>query len=261
MEIRSHPPVAARLWLKAAKEVSLIRLPRAGRCLAVGLLVLASGSGPASARGSADRMLERIAEVAAELHQESWGKAERMTRRLVLDIQRIEEDPTTVSTLLGRTEVWRAVALAGQRELDEAAWRWHVAAALLPHLELDELGEFGEVGQRLVEVVSWESREVERGSQITGPADRSFVTPGVSRRRPVVLPSAHRPRPASRIMIRVLVDVEGRPRAPEVLFSRSGPVATHGALDSLRRWSFKPALLAGLPVPFLTLVSVEIPRR
>lgn len=242
------------------KEDGLLRQPIRG--LAVGLLVLVLAPAPAFARSQSERLLQRLAQIEMELHRQEWAKAERMGRRLVLDLQRVDDSSGTVAALLGRTEAWRAIALAGRSELEEAAWRWHIAGVFLPQLDGDDLVTFGEPGLRLAETLAWERREVERGSRVTGPVDRSFVAPVVARRRPVILPTGgSRQRSAGRVMVRVLVDVEGRPRAPEVLLSRGGPIALYGALDSILHWSFEPARLAGLPVPFLALVSVEIPAR
>jgi|SRR5688572_2758390 protein TonB len=78
-----------------------------------------------------------------------------------------------------------------------------------------------------------------------------------NRVNPVYPPASRRAGEQGVVMLRVLVNTNGRPGDVEVLQSSGFPKLDQAALDAIRKWTFKPAKNGATPILSWTRVQVK----
>ncbi len=162
--------------------------------------------------------------------------------------------PETVGSLTAL----RALAEAGLERPAEALATWHLAHAFDPSLGWFDLGAYG-AGGRLLAGHPVRCREDPASCGAVGsdrPADfrppQSLDAPAV-RLTPEVLPAGE----GERIVVRLLVNAEGRVREPKILAGHS-PAAVYRALEAVAGWRFEPATAGGRPVAAVHELTVPL---
>ena len=166
----------------------------------------------------------------------------------------------------GLAALLRALAAAGRGEGGEAAWHWHVALRFDPALSAAPLSIYGPVGRRLAEGAAACTFSAEPGCPPT-PLWRS--EPGVTPPRKLEgeaprLPRELAERGGDRVVLRTVLDVDGRPRDAVALTGRS-EAARALALEALAGWRFEPARRGGEPIPVIVELTmpfaIDAPRE
>lgn len=85
-----------------------------------------------------------------------------------------------------------------------------------------------------------------------------LVHPAISHSRPPFYPvEARHFRQQGRVLVRALVDVQGRPAQVDVKESSGHALLDQAALDAVRLWSFTPGTRNGVPEPMWMVVPVN----
>lgn len=93
-------------------------------------------------------------------------------------------------------------------------------------------------------------------SQAAARAQR--VYPAISHSRPPFYPvEARHFGQQGRVLVRTLVDAQGRPAQVEIKDSSGHALLDQAALDAVRLWSFTPGTRHGLPEPMWTVVPIS----
>lgn len=229
------------------------------------VLLVAAPAQPAPSEPSPSvvRWQGEISRVDGLLRGGAWGEAERGAAALVAELLADLKGGPAGAPLLATAYAQRALAEAGLERREDALWSLRIAGCLDPAFDgakLDRIGApFGAAGERLT---SWRRAETD-----PRPTARPVDTPGLE--PPAVLESPTIVFRASAEVLRsfdrtlsleVVVDAEGRPRAPAVRGSRANPSPVAASLETLRRWRFEPARLDGEAVPILLTLDLPLTR-
>lgn len=253
----NFPGTASRHWRRA------VRRAPAGLALFGCICLAPAGAGaasqpmpPAAWKAVVEQWTEDLRENEALLRE---GKYKKVKSRLDTQLREMAARFRTGSvagSLIGSGSALRAIARAGLGDFEGAAWDWHVALTLAPEIARVDRAQFGAAGEY------FSSEEFERrsdpgadeeegkGDGLDATEDRSeeVVAP-----RKKFAPAPEYPRGKADacletpVVIEVLIDREGRPRAPR-LAEPGDPVLFFTATEAVRRWKFEPARLDGEPV-------------
>jgi TonB family protein len=195
-----------------------------------------------------------LAEVEALLRAQSWREARQRAGKLwaaALD----HGDPSR--GFFAITFALRALAEAGAGEEDAAICHWQAAQALEPLFYHADLSAYGAPGE-LLERFRWGRQmadrpaQLSRGDEISRPEIRSQAT------KPEYPRAARKALRRGTIIVQTLIDDRGTVRDPAVLQSMADPKGLDAtALDSVCSWRFRPAVLAGRPVPIQYVLTVN----
>lgn len=98
----------------------------------------------------------------------------------------------------------------------------------------------------------------ERPAAAPEPAKASVVHPAISHSRPPLYPvQARHFGQQGRVLVRTLVDVQGRPAQVEIKESSGHPLLDQAALDAVRLWSFTPGTRNATPEAMWTVVPIS----
>lgn len=250
--------------------------------LAVSCLV--AGSATTAAESRADPhvkvWMERMAVIHALMANEEWAKAVQRCDALMQDFAR--HLVIRGSDLIGTALIQRAVSLEAEGKHREALWDAFAADALSARAR-SLLAGYGIHGAALLDVVAEAPDEpeltvvAESGfgrlalpSSADKTGDAKVDAPEVIDIAGDVLPpekvsgddpqlpdSLRRSNIAEFIIVQVIVDEEGRPGRPGVLKGGGLPVLLLSALEAMKDWRFKPALLHGEPVQVYYTLTVN----
>ncbi len=151
----------------------------------------------------------------------------------------------------------RAPALAR-----EATFHWTLAQSLEPALGKSTLAVYGEAGARLAEVRVDESCRLRQPLPEGLEEPRKIGDPGVVPPRkvrspfPQYSPHARQANIEGAVILRAVVDREGRVRYPCVLDTDS-PVFVYMLAEAVKDWRFEPALVDSRPVPVYYDLSIR----
>jgi TonB family protein len=167
---------------------------------------------------------------------------------------------------LGTILVHRAIAEQALGRAEDARWSWDLAVNFLPMAHTFDLSPFGEAGQELLEYARIAAREKESKPFPDARGCENCV-PGLTPPKPI---KTVQPRYTTAgwqflvegaLVVRVVVDAQGRVRSPEVIEKLSTPGLSYAALIALRGWKFEPATLDGKPIPVYYTLTVNYKLR
>jgi len=196
-----------------------------------------------------------LAKIEALLRAKSWREAGKTADKLWINAL---DHPATSRGFLAVMLALRALAQAGAGEEDGAICRWQAAQTLEPLLYHADLSAYGAPGE-LLERFRW-------GRQMSDRPDALKLTPGGEVSRPEIrsqvppqyTEAARRAGRQGTILLQTLVDDRGTVRDPVVLESMDNPMGLDAsALNALCGWRFKPAAIAGKPVPIQYILTVN----
>lgn len=220
------------------------------------------------------RWKKQMREIDGLLLARGWKEANREAERLLTEMTR--EVKAGGGQLLGGALTERSAALAGLGKMHDAEWYAGMAELFWSHTA-DQLGRYGEAGQRLRKallgceqrVKRIESAEIDerKGGTAMSPspdkAGRShqpgevgrdldgkrIKAPAIRTKIPTRYPEGVQAgRGEDKVAVGALVDVRGVPQCPTI--ERGSPYVplVYSVLDALKDWRFKPATTDGKPV-------------
>lgn len=215
---------------------------------------------PSEPSPSVVRWQGEISRVDGLLRRGAWGEAERGAAALVAELLADLKGGPAGARLLATAYAQRGLAEAGLERREDALWSLRIAGCLDPVFDgaqLDRIGApFGAAGERLT---SWRRAEADL-RPTARPVDTPGLDPPALLESPTIVfrASAEVLRSFDRTLsVEIVVDAEGRPRAPAVRGSRANPSPVAASLETLRRWRFEPARLDGEAVP--VFLSLDLP--
>ena len=196
-----------------------------------------------------------LAPVHELLLAQQWDAADEAARA---GIRRCLDAARPTGCHWGYLVAFQALAEAGAGRIDEAVWHWHLAQNFDPRLAKVDLAAY-EPGPSL---------EGQRDHCLIGRSERCDAVDLLRRpaaAQPPRVLSASRPNlPAElrytvdRVVVRFVVDPEGRAREPKILAGRLSSTA-YLAVDALRDWRFEPARKEGRPVAAIYELTISLP--
>ena len=231
------------------------RIAAAAACclaLAAGATLSAVEPSPTVTRWQAE-----LSRVDGLLQAGSWEAAGDAAGALVAELVRDLKGGPDGAGLLAAAYAQRALAEAGEGDREAAVWSLGIAVCLEPRFIDAPLGPFGEAGERLG---AWRRAGPDPR---TGAArsDAPVMVPPVLLDSPTIVfrASAEVLRAFDpTLAVEVVIDAEGRPRAPAVQGSLDNPSPIAASLEALGRWRFEPARLDGRPVPLVVVLELPL---
>lgn len=168
----------------------------------------------------------------------------------------------SVEATLARGLLLKAVAAHRLGDEHAALFLWDSARAVYPQIEQFDLAPYGEAG-RLFSTRPAPSRPTSP-SEIYDPAwdGKDLVKPKQVRGRQPNYPVGARGVGAGgRIVVDVVVDLEGRPHGPMVLHVEGLPVFVATLLDAMSTWRYRPGTVDGEVVEMRTRSVVSYSLR
>lgn len=204
-----------------------------------------------------------LARVDGLLRAGAWAEAREGSAALVEELLSDLKGGPEGARLLATAYAQRALAEAGVEARDDALWSLRIAACLDPLFATAPLDPFGDAGRFLD---AWRRAEPDFGREPhagTLAVDAPGLEPPAVLEAPAIVfrASAEVLRafdPA--LAVELVIGADGRPRAPAVRGSLDNPSPVAASLETLRRWRFEPARLAGEPVPVLLTLDLPLTR-
>lgn len=241
------------------------------------VLLLAAGLAATAAEGGRgakgwDEQLER---VTAAIEEGRYGPARSSARALVEEMARLLDEASRRGDEAQDREIFGialsrlALAEAGLGQEDDAVWHWWVAQSFHPGLADADLARHGAPGSLLERRLAAERAAALGGKQAPVPVNASPPyrdAEGREIRPPRKLEARLDPRislPKRRgqvVEMQMVIDREGRLVEPKLLAYRS-PGAAFWAAESVRRWRFAPAELAGEPFATYYHLTIDLASR
>jgi len=254
----------------------------AARVLPLVVLALTPFLGAAAAYPQSRRLDPRLEAwrstlygVEDHLRAGRWKPARLDADRIVMSmLSQIQSGPDSANWL-ARAVALRALAEAGLGNADAAAWDWNVALSLRPRvaaLDLTPYGVAGEffhgeefrkrstptpdnaAGEDEPRVVTNQDPEKESASEITPPEKVRAPKPDYPLAKNLGCIQ-------QLVLVSVAIDREGRTFSPRFA-AGTDPVFAVAALETVRRWKFKPARRDGEPVvvDYVITMNFRAPR-
>jgi hypothetical protein len=227
--------------------------------LAAGALALAAGTALCAAEPSLTvaRWQAELARVDGLLRAGSWEEARAASGGLVAELLSDLKGGPAGAGLLAAAYAQRALAEAGVGEREEALWSLGIAGCLEPAFAATPLDGFGEAGERLG---SWRRAEPDARAGAVRSDTPGLVPPALLESPTIVFRASAEVLRAFdlTLAVEVVVDAEGRPRAPSVQGSLDNPSPVAASLEVLRRWRFEPARLDGRAVPLVVILELPL---
>lgn len=223
---------------------------------------LASGALPPAA-GAAEpsptvaRWQAELARVDGLLRAGSWQAAGDAAGALVAELVRDLKGGPDAAGLLAAAYAQRSLAEAGVGEREAAVWSLAIATCLEPGFIDAPLGLFGEAGERLG---AWRRAGPDPRAGAVRSDAPGLVPPSLLESPPIVFRASAEVLRAfdPDLAVEVVIDAEGRPRAPVVRGSLDNPSPVAASLEALGRWRFEPARLEGRPVPLVVVLELPL---
>lgn len=195
--------------------------------------------------------VETLEEVHRLLLEGEYKKARR-TADGVLDDVSARVQSGEIGTLLAAAVALRSVAQAGLGKIDDALWDWFTAEALDRTLADSSLAVYGEAGELL-------ERERELARKRPSLPWTSGIEPPEKVKAPLIeYPAGLRSGCAEgAVVIGVTIEPDGHPSRPWLIASGTGALMALTALETVRKWRFRPAQRDGRPVPIRYTLTVS----
>jgi len=210
----------------------------------VSIALFVAGSIVADAGSPWEKQLD---ESAALLQSSHYQKAGALIDHTIAGMSERLGGGETEERMFSIALVQKALASAGNGDVDDALWYWSVAQELSPAAAKFDVTKFGVAGEYLA----------------LHPPAKADVTAPVRSLKVVkeVLPKF--PRGASRygfggdLVVQIVVDRSGRPTLPRIVHGLPAPALSYAALEALRQWRFEPAKNNGETVPAVFNLTVH----
>lgn len=210
-------------------------------------------------RSQFERWKDRGSEIEAQVRSGNFKKAESSANGLLRDLKDKLTGGPDAGRILAMPLSLRALARVGLKREDDGLWDYQMATVLWPSLAKVRLSEYGPTGIRLAQIVeeaTQDETELAQRTSIVGPGGNSAnggqeITPPKALEKdgiefPVSLRFAMK---SGQAVIELLVDEEGRPHAPQIHGDSSqNALFLFAAMDGVRDWRFRPAMLEGKPI-------------
>jgi len=238
-----------------------------GPFLAVAILMAAAISDPALAM----TLTERIREVESLLVEGKYRAARKRAEPLAEEIAQRAGTKESDHRAVGTAVSLLGLAEAGVGDGDAALWHWAVATQIRPDLASVPLDGYGEAGDRLAELLAAASPP----RALPSPDVPEPVTPIPPERwtsgdDPDLDPAKRLRAPAPQatasmraasadevLVLRFVLDTDGRLERPEILKS-TWPGYAFTTLETMREeWRFSPVKIRGEPVPAVYVMTIE----
>lgn len=189
----------------------------------------------------------------------AWAAAEEASGALVAELISDLKGGPAGAEILATAYAQRAVAEAGLERREEALWSLAIAGCLDPAFAAAPLDAFGTAGARLE---AWRRGEPDLRAAAPAPGTAGFVAPAIHESPTIVFRASAEVLQSfdMTLAVELVIDAEGRPRAPVVSGSRDNPSPIAASLEALRGWRFDPARLGGQPVPVLLTLDLPLTR-
>ena len=248
------------------------------KCFAI--VVLSSTLGvitPARASGPFADWNRDLQEAIHDLESGDAKVADKVLRRLVDDYVREVVPGEASERNLGTLLLYRAIAERELGRIDDAHWNWDLAANFLPDISTFDLGRFWLNRLLVSKDVKQAPWKLQPGSLRVGGnsdsdptaealllehhADTGHVPspPQIVRRTPFRFRlAAGAPETPGKLVVRVTIDAKGRISQPVVVEKLGNPALSYSALESIRKWVFRPATLDGRPVTVFYTATIDL---
>jgi TonB family protein len=242
-------------------------IPRAATCrrLVIGVALSFAFTAPAGAKDPFKAWNQKFRSAIERLESGQSEKALEKLDDLLEEYAELAGPGATNERNLGAILVHKAIAEQALGRAADAQWTWDVAVNFLPGAASFDLSRFGETGRSLHEYAVLAEARDESNSQVeeiacdhcdgrTPPKPIKSVNP----RYPV---GARQFFGEGALVVRVLIDEEGRARHPRVVRKLAAPALTYSAFKALREWRFEPATFDGKPIPVYYVLTVNYKLR
>jgi TonB family protein len=225
------------------------------------LIPLAAGAtgGPATWN---DRVQESEALIVAGDYTAALAATEPLLEEMG---SRITEVGEKADSALGTVVSLHALALAGVGRQEDAEFHWYLAQSLKPALAQASLASYGVAGERLEPHRFAEGEKCRLAdpdqpipaSEWAGDRATKIKPPKrVKSSHPQYTPAARQMGYEGKVVVRAVVDEQGRIVAPCVLYS-DATTFTYMVVRALRDWRFRPARRGGEPVKVEYNVTID----
>jgi TonB family protein len=209
----------------------------------------------------------RLKKADGEIRTGNWQKAKKLSNNLLGEMGSRIQDGPGAERLLAMGLLFRALAQSGLGEAEAAEWDWFAAQALYPPIGDSDLTVYGKAGEGLQPVrASADQQPAEQAEKIRHcePEDPGEEPcQGVTRPEKLSGRSPDYPQAVSaaclegHVILEAIIDERGMVSKPHLLESPGGPLMSFAALEAVRHWKFKPAMLNGQPVKVYYSLTVN----
>ena len=211
--------------------------------------------------GIADAWRVQLDTIDELLTEGEWREAERRATRLRFEMMDRLADGDQGRGWLAIVTLYRAVARAGQGELDAARWDWDVVMMIVPELAQTDLAKYGET------VATAFDHSPPAHDEVAGPGSPGVDPPELRGTMDLRYPRELGDQCKGAVVgLTFVLGADGTKRHPQPfpLFNNrlSDPLFILAALDALWKASYEPATRDGEPIDvyFNRLVRFRIPR-
>ena len=251
--------------------------PLAWALLALSLWGLAVPAGPAegqsrnpAARSRPDVVqawVARLKKADEEIRAGNWQKAKKLSNNLLAEMGSRIQDGPGAERLLAMGLLFRALSQSGLGEAEAAEWDWFAAQSLHPPIGDSDLTAYGKAGEgfRPADPSAYPSfQKAERvkhcePSEDTGeePYQEVICPEKLSGRAPNYPQAVSAACLEGHMILETIIDERGVVTKPHLVESPGGPLMSFAALEAVRHWKFKPAMLNGQPVKVYYSLTVN----
>lgn len=212
--------------------------------------------------------MARLKKADEEIRAGNWQKARKLSNNVLAEMGSRIQDGPGAERLLAMGLLLRALAQSGLGEAEAAEWDWFAARALHPPIGESDLTAYGKAGEGLQPVkASADQQPVEEAERVKHcePSEETGEEPcqGISRPEKLSGRSPNYPQAVSaaclegNVILETIIDERGVVTKPRLLESPGGPLMSFAALEAVRHWKFKPAMLNGQPVKVYYSLTVN----
>lgn len=206
---------------------------------------------------------QRLQSIDELLKAQEHKKAKKKVNTLLEEMCNRIASGEGSAPILSMAVLLRAVAEAGLGNEHDATWDFHMARNLYPELGESDLSVYGETGDLLLRLLEGKTKNTDQEKADSKPREdqgdlEGSMIPPQKRYAPMPkYPFTQRIACLEgKIIIQLVIDENGKPRSPNILFSRY-PVLAFAAIDAMREWRFNPASKNGQPVSAYYIVTVN----
>jgi hypothetical protein len=193
---------------------------------------------------------ERLQLADEQLRATQWKKGASVAANVLAEMRERIAGGEGTAPLLGLALLFRAIGEAGLGDLANASWDYSAAQALYSEYAKADLTPYGPAGVALAQSRLQRLSPTSPVSALVDQpqGDHHIVPPRKIHGDGPTYPKAKRDACVyGPTVIETIINEQGIMEYPAIL-SPSDPVLALTALDALRKWRFKPALLDGKPV-------------
>ena len=173
---------------------------------------------------------KQIDESAANLQAGHYAASSKIIDRTISEMVERLGGGQFESQLFATALTHKALATAGQGEVDDALWYWYVAQQISPAIAKTDLSAFGAPGEYL-----------SRHPLTPAETDTTNAPKVVKQVMPKFPAGASRFGIEGNLIVQVVVDENGQPKSPKIVHPLPAPTLSFVALEALHHWRFEPA--------------------